>query len=308
MKHVLSISLGSSSRDKTAEAELLGERFIIERRGTDGSLATFERLMTENDGRVDCLCVGGANLGLHCAGKFYRFREIARATRNVRQTPLVDGAGVKNSLERRTVHWLQERGVVDFRTSTVLVACGMDRFGMAETLDELGANCIFGDLMFNVAVPVVIPSLQALQGIGGILLPLVVQLPFQWLYPTGERQDEIIPRFHHAWEWADIIVGDFLIIRRYMPDDLSGKVIVTNTTTEQDVAELRRRGVRLLVTSTPVLDGRAFATNVLEGIFVCLLGRPPAELGPEDYLGLADRLGWEPTVRDLTEPAEEGTL
>ncbi|MEA3401173.1 MAG: quinate 5-dehydrogenase [Armatimonadota bacterium] len=305
MKHVLSISLGSSKRDSSAEVELLGERFLLERRGTDGSLERFERLLTANDGVVDCLCVGGTNLGLHCAGRFYPFREIARLTRNVTQTPLVDGGGLKNSLERQTVRWLQDEGIVDLLSAKVLVACAVDRFGMAETLDEMGANLVLGDLMFNVGLPIALPSLRWLHLLGRVLLPLIVNLPFRWLYPTGGKQDQIVPKYRRWYHWADVIVGDFLVIRRHLPESLPGKIVITNSTTQEDVRELRSRGVALLITSTPVIEGRSYATNVMEGVFVCLLGRPPQELGPEDYQRVADQIGWQPTVRDLRGAAEE---
>ena len=36
MKHIVSISLGSSSRDKRVETEILGQPIVIERIGTDG--------------------------------------------------------------------------------------------------------------------------------------------------------------------------------------------------------------------------------------------------------------------------------
>ncbi len=307
MKHVLSISLGSSSRDSAAEVELLGQEFLLERRGTDGSLERFERLMTANDGVVDCLTVGGTNLGLHCGGRYYRFREIARATRGVTRTPLVDGAGLKNTLERRTLHWLQERGMVDFSAANVLLTCGIDRFGMAETLDEMAGHVVYGDIMFNLGLPVALHSLRGLQRLGWTLLPLMVRLPFRWLYPTGSKQDEVVPRYQRWYQWADVIAGDFLFIRRHMPDDLAGKVIVTNSTTEQDVKDLTARGVRLLVTGTPVIGGRSFATNVMEGVFVCLLDKPPADITPEEYTQVAERLGWEPTVRELCPAAKELT-
>ncbi len=38
MKHVVSISLGSSKRDHRVEQKFLGERVLIERRGTNGDL------------------------------------------------------------------------------------------------------------------------------------------------------------------------------------------------------------------------------------------------------------------------------
>jgi hypothetical protein len=306
MKHVLSISLGSSTRDSCAEIEMLGQKLLLERRGTDGSLDRFERMMLANDGVVDCLCVGGTNLGLYCAGRYYPFREINHIARRLRETPVVDGAGLKDTLERQTVHWLQEHGVVDFTTARALVTCGIDRFGLAETLDEVGADVIFGDTMFILGLPWALPSLRALHVLGLSLLPIVTRLPFRWVYPTGQKQDEIVPKYERYYRWADVVAGDFHYIRRHMPDDLTGKSILTNTITEEDVWQLRRRRAAMLITTTPEIEGRTFATNVLQGAFVCLLDRSPDEIAPEDYVGVARDIGWEPTVRSLTAPVEEG--
>lgn len=304
MKHVLSISLGSSARDSCAEIEMLGQRLLLERRGTDGSLERFGKMLVANDGMVDCLTIGGTNLGLYCAGRYYPFREISKLASAVKQTPVVDGSGLKDTLERRTLGWLQERGIVDFATAKVLLTCGIDRFGLAETLDEMGADVLYGDTLFILGLPWALPSLTWLQALGRALLPVVTRLPFKWVYPTGGKQDEIVPRYERFYEWADVIAGDFQYIRRYMPDDLEGKVILTNTITTEDVSELRKRGVRLLITSTPVIGDRTFATNVLQGAFVCLLGRRPEEIRPEDYQRVADEIGWEPTVRNLSEQPE----
>jgi|LSQX01.2.fsa_nt_gb hypothetical protein len=304
MKHVLSVSLGSSARDSSHEVEMLGERILLERRGTDGSLERFGEMLVENDGVVNCLTIGGTNLGLYCAGRYYPFREISRLADAVKTTPVVDGSGVKNTLERRTLGWLQERGIVDFRSAKVLLTCGIDRFGLAETLDEMGAQVYYGDTMFILGLPWALPTLRSLQFVGKTLLPIVTRLPFKWVYPTGGKQDAIVPKYQRYCEWADVITGDFHYIRRHMPDDLSGKVILTNTITDDDVAQLRRRGVRLLITSTPIIGDRTFATNVLQGAFVCLLGRNPEDIRPEDYMRIADEIGWQPTVRNLDESAE----
>ena len=181
MKHVLSISLGSSKRDSSAEVEILGEQFLLERRGTDGSLKRFGQFMTQSDGVVDCLCVGGTNLGLYCGGRYYRFREIAQLTRNVRHTPLVDGSGLKNTLERRTLHYLQQEGVVDFSTAKVLLTCGIDRFGMAEELDAMQADVVYGDIMFNLGPAIPVRSLRGLQRLGWTLLPLMATESSTWI-------------------------------------------------------------------------------------------------------------------------------
>lgn len=283
---------------------MLGQRLLLERRGTDGSLERFERMLLANDGVVDCLTIGGTNLGLYCAGRYYPFREITRLAERVKETPVVDGSALKDTLERSTVGWLQDRGIVDFSTARVLLTCGIDRFGFAEALDEIGANVIFGDAMFILGVPWPLRSLRALQRLGKTLLPVVTRLPFRWVYPTGGKQDAIVPKYERHYQWADVIAGDFHYIRRHMPDDLDGKIILTNTITPDDVMQLRRRGVALLVTSTPLVGKRTFATNVMQGAFVCLLDRPPEQISGADYARLAEAIGWEPTVRDLTDGPE----
>lgn len=299
MHHILSISLGSSSRDKTVETTILGEEFKLERRGTDGDLSRFARFLRQNDGRVDALCVGGTNLGLHWRKRFYPFREIQRVANQIKHTPVVDGAGLKNTLERETIHLLQAQNLVDLNNSRTFLVCAIDRFGMAEALAEHSRQLMLGDVMFNLGLPFPLHRLRSLDILAPLLMPVLGRVPFRWLYPTGSKQDEIHPKWERYYQWAEVIAGDFLLIRRHLPDRLAGKVIITNTTTEQDVAELRQRGVRLLITTTPVLDGRSFATNVMEGVFVTLLARRPEDISPPEYLDLARQMGWEPVVREL---------
>ena len=50
MKHVVSVSIGSSKRDHKIEVELLGEKILIERRGTDGDLERAAQMLKELDG------------------------------------------------------------------------------------------------------------------------------------------------------------------------------------------------------------------------------------------------------------------
>ena len=123
--------------------------------------------------------------------------------------------------------------------------------------------------------------------------------PFKWLYPTGEKQDINTPKFTRYFADADVIAGDFHYIGHYMPLDLRGKIILTNTTTTENVEELTKRGVHQLITTTPVLDGRSFGTNVMEAVLVTLLGKPPEQLTPEDYFNKFKELDWKPQIQEL---------
>ena len=299
MKRITSISLGSSRRDKAVTATFAGQEFCVERIGTDGDMAAFRRKLIELDGQVDAFGLGGTDMYIYAAGRRYVFREIERLAGAAVQTPVVDGSGLKNTLERETVARLALGGVVDFARSKVLLVSAVDRFGMAEALDAAGASVVYGDLLFALGVPVPLRSLGSVARAARLLLPLVTRLPFQMLYPTGDKQNTITPTWGRYYAEADIIAGDFPYIRRYMPGDLAGKTVLTNTITQDDVQQLRGRGVRLLITTTPELDGRSFGTNVMEGVLVALSGRRPSELTPADYLALLARLNWQPRVQTL---------
>ncbi|MEZ8220723.1 hypothetical protein GG496_000890 [Candidatus Fervidibacteria bacterium JGI MDM2 JNZ-1-D12] len=306
MKWVVSVSLGSSKRDKKVEAEFFGERFLIERIGTDGDLNKFAELLQQLDGKVDALCFGGMDIWIRCGKRKYALREAIKLAQLVKQTPVVDGSGLKDTMEREAVHWLQRNGIVDFRNRKVLLVSAIDRFGMAEEFWRLGADLRVGDLAFGLGIPLLIKSRRVYETLGALLLPLIVQFPISWIYPTGKEQERIEPRFERFYLWAEVIAGDFLLIRKHLPIPrpsspvpLLGKIILTNTTTKDDVELLRQLGVSLLITTTPELDGRTFGTNVMEGVIVAHLQRRPDELTRDDYTQALKELGWQPTVRKL---------
>src|SRR5512147_2219276 len=101
MKKAVSISIGSSSRDKTVVIDLLGEQVSIERIGTDGDMEKAAQLYRELDGQVDAFGVGGADLGVMVDNKWYPLYSVQKMVRYIRQTPVVDGVGLKNTLENR---------------------------------------------------------------------------------------------------------------------------------------------------------------------------------------------------------------
>ena len=78
-----------------------------------------------------------------------------------------------------------------------------------------------------------------------------------------------------------------------------GKVILTNTTIASDQLLLCERGLHSLVTTTPVLDGRSFGMNVLEGCMVALMNQRRDTLTPENYEVYINKLELKPNVMQL---------
>jgi hypothetical protein len=301
MKRAVSISIGSSKRDKAVVVKLLGEEVSIERIGTDGDMEAAAQKYKELDGKVDAFGVGGADLGLMVDDKWYRLYSVEKMVRFIKETPVVDGTGLKNTLERQAAPFVEAKlgdYVKKMGGKKVFVMTGADRWGLAHGFVEAGYECTFGDFMFSLGLPFPLHTEKQLKTLAGIVMPLAGRLPFEWVYPIGEKQEERKPKYPKWFKWGTVIAGDCHYVKRYMPDDMQGKVIVTNTTTLQDVALFKKCGVKYLVTTTPVLEGRSFGTNMMESALIALSGKKRA-LTRQEYEELLKKLDFEPTLQEL---------
>ncbi len=300
MKRVVSVSLGSSSRDHRAEVTLMGEAFDISRVGTDGKLDAAIASVRELDGKVDAIGLGGIDVYLYAGRHRYALRDGLRLLEAAKTTPVVDGSGLKNTLERATVRFMQAELSMDLRGRRVLMVSALDRFGMAQALVDAGADVLFGDFIFALDKDMPVRDLGEFERMAEKYLPDACKLPFQFFYPTGKKQEKPPePKYPQYYEQADIIAGDFHFMRQFMPERLDGKVVLTNTVTQGNVDELAARGVTTLITTTPDIGGRSFGTNVLEAALVALLGKAWSDVTPADYERLLRELDLKPRVLKL---------
>jgi hypothetical protein len=300
LRKVTSVSLGSSSRDHRAIVELLGQTFEIERAGTDGSIERAMAKIRELDGTVDAIGLGGIDVYLYAGEKRFALRDGLRLLEAAKITPIVDGSGLKNTLERAAVRYLRDELGVALAGTKVLMVSALDRFGMAQAFVEAGADVLFGDFIFALDLDKPVRGLAEFEALATRYLPDACKLPFQFFYPTGKRQDKPPePKYPEYYAEAQIIAGDFHFMRRFMPERLDGKIVLTNTLTANDVEELRSRGVARLITTTPNFGGRSFGTNVVEATLLSLTGKSWADVTPADYAELAERIGLRPRVVEL---------
>lgn len=298
MKRAVSISLGSSKRDKSVEVELLGEKVRIERIGTDGDMEKAAQLYKELDGEVDAFGVGGADLGILVDQKWYPLYSVKPMVRFVKKTPLVDGAGIKNTLENGLAPFIDAHIGDYVQEKKAFITLGADRWGLTTSFLDAGYNCVFGDLMFGLGLPFAVHSASSLKTLAAIMMPIAGRLPFEWIYPTGEKQEVRDPKWEKYYQWGTVIAGDCHYIKCHMPDRLEGKVIATNTTTSEDVDLFRSMGVKYLVTISPVMEGRSFGANMLEAALIAVSGKGRV-LTNEELRELLDELNIEPQLQEL---------
>jgi hypothetical protein len=307
MKKALSISIGSSVRDKEVIIDLLNQQVNISRVGTDGDMQKATQMYRDLDGKVDAFGVGGTDLGLYVDKKWYRLHSVASLVKDVKITPVADGCGLKTTLEVNIAKVLEDEvgGYLDQVGRTVLIMAAVDRYGMVRSFVDAGYKCIFGDIMFALGAGIPMYSEKQVKTFAAALIPIVSRLPFEWVYPTGESQHQRKPKFTQYFEQCSVIAGDCHYITKYMPDAMHGKIVVTNTTTPDDVKLFTEAGVKYLMTTTPVLDGRSFGTNMMEAAILAALGYKEKVdyRHAESYFAMLSdaikQIGFKPVIREL---------
>ena len=304
MKKIISISVGSSARDHITRHTFLGQECEISRLGTNGDFKKAIQLYKDLDGKVDAFGIGGVEFFLQVEDKKYYFRDVKRIRNSIKISKAGDGNGVKGLLEKRAFEYLEKylnekegrslKGLPALKTTVV------ERYSMGKAMVDAGLDVTFGDFMFALGLPIAINKLSTARLVAATLLPVITQVPFSWLYPLGSEQDKPPqPKWTKYYQRSQVIAGDFLQIRQYMPDDLTGKIIVTNTTTPRNVEELKKRNLHILVTVTPRLEGRSFGTNVMEATLLALMDKPQREVTQADFLELINRIPLEPNIEVL---------
>jgi len=293
MKKILSISLGSSKRDKKVCINLPIGEFEIERIGTDGDIQKMIELFKTYDGKVDAFGLGGTDFYIKFGNKEVTLKEVGKVidfTKTLK-TPVCDGQWIREKFgfEDIAIKYLRENGYLNENTK-VLIPSGVSRYNLVVGFRKENCKILYGDLMFSLGLSIPIYSYKTFIFLASIIVPIAKYLPHKMLYPIGEEQEKIVPKFEKYYKWADIIAGDCIYIKKHMPDDLSNKIILTNTTTENDRLLFKDRKVKMVITTTPEFDGRTFGTNVIEAIICAYYGKRVTELKEEEYLKFIELL------------------
>ena len=276
----------------------------MSRQGTDGDFDRAVQRYVECDGQVDAFGVGGAEFYLRVGTRRYYFRDVKRIREAIKVSKVGDGNGVKGLLERRAFAALEKHlNEKENRTLVgmpALLTTAVDRYGMGEAMVDAGLDLTIGDLMFTLGLPLPVKKLSTVRVLAAALLPVITQLPFTWFYALGAEQDKPPQqKWDKYYQRAQVLGGDFIQIRQYMPDGLTGKIIVTNTTTSKNVEELKKRNLHILVTVTPRLNGRSFGTNVMEATLLALMDKPQSDVTEADFLDLIERIPLTPNIEVL---------
>ena len=305
MKQILMIDLGEDRA--TREVTFAGQTVQVERIGANGNPELVGQLIEQYDGKVEVIALEGMPAQLRLGNATHAHGEGARLRGLARQTPVVDGGGVRDGLERWAVMLANRAQPGIFAEKYILMVPGLNHSGLTDEITKHSPVVRYADpfVFFNLPDFPGVGSRQSLDQVAGPTLEQLAQLPFKRVHaPAGTPHAH---RPESPFDHADILVGDIGAILRYAPAKLARKTVVVEYATEEDIRELTRRGVAIVVTLMPGLGERGSLGDLpaaaMEAIFVACRADPNLPLNEDTYLDLMADLDWTPHVRYL-EPEE----
>jgi predicted amino acid dehydrogenase len=307
MKNVMVVHLGSGEQTETIT--FLDQPITIRQVGCGGDADLARSIIVEADGKVDAIGLEGLPAILQL-GPAKRPHEVGSTLASeAKTTPLVDGSGVQAGLERWGIILADRSEPGIFSEKHILLVPGMNHDGFAQALQRHSNWIRYADPVVYFAMPD-FPGVGSRMTLDQVASPTLEQLkdaPFRRIFPQPGTPGT--GRARRPFEWADVLVGDIGAIRRYAPQKLTHKTVVVNSACEEDIQDLRQRGVSILVILIPNMQPdsarRGLGVAAVEAVLAALRPDAQSPLSEDTYLDLIANLDWKPEVRYL-QPEESG--
>ena len=308
MKEIAVIHIGDRNADESIS--LVGQEVCAHLRGTGGDVERARALIAEFDGRVDCIALDGFPAILQL-GSEQRPHDVGSTLPPLAtKSPVVDGSGIRGGLERWAVILADRAQPGIFAEKRTLLAPGLEslRPDPGPRAPHRSSALRRPDHLFRPARPAARRQPRAHSNrpprarLANSRTPPSAACALWPANPATNARAE-------PFEWADVIAGDIGAIRRYAPDLLKRKTVVVEYANDEDLDDLTKRGVSIVVTLMPSLDpgdamGR-WSAAVVEATLVALRREPDMPLTEDTYLDLMADIQWTPGVRYL-QPEEAG--
>jgi predicted amino acid dehydrogenase len=248
--------------------DYLGTPVEVEVAAGRRDVGNVENLISAARGQFDAVALSGFSLTYTVGDKYYRHKQLRGLLSEEENTPLYvcDGIRSKDTVDRHLTRLIVESLQGDISNRRTLVLSGIDRWGVSEVLSAASAQTIYGDLMYNLRLGIPLFSLGQVRAFSPLILGIVTRAPLDWYFPGARRRPKLLPRWRQVFYWSEVIVGGMTYLKRYAPQSLDGKVVVTNLRSDDEVEWLRSRGTSTVASLTPVLSGKRVSASVMEAV------------------------------------------
>lgn len=297
LKKVVSISLGPGKLDCRFKTRFLGESFQIERIGTDGDARQAAGLIRDWRDKADTIGLGMVREHYTVGTDRFIRPETRKLEKLAGDTPVTTGSRLREIVQEWTLRSVQAELGNIFNNARVVFLSGTINYRLASVMSEYTDNLSFADPVAQFGLPNLLHSLHALElyaaGSHPILRfesgndPVPSVAPFRFFNHLVLRR---------AVRDAHVVVAPYDQLQHYDADELDGKTVITSTVSEERLAELQDKGVRLVLDCSIQLFDHTVGLNVVEAMAMAALDKPAADISHDDYLEIFTDLELKPRI------------
>jgi predicted amino acid dehydrogenase len=297
MKRVVSVSLGPDSLDCRFRAEFLGQKFQVERKGTNGSVSQAADLIREQRAKVDAIGLGQVHDHYSVGTNYFSQQGTRKLEKLAGETPVTSGARLREIVQEWSLRSAQAELGNIFNNAKVLFLSGSTHYRLARVMSEYTENLSFADPVLQFGAPNMLHSLRALELYAGGAHPLLrVGVGQSSLPSLGAAKYVNKLLLKAAVRDADVVVASYPQLEHYGLKELEGKTVITSTISDDRLSELRDKGVRLVIDCSLQLFPEIVGLNVVEAMVVAALDKSPEDIAHDDYLEIFTDMELKPRI------------
>ena len=298
MKHVVTVSLGSSDKDYAFETQFLGQDFKVTRQGADGDDSKAWDLLRRAQADADAVGLGMIRDHYDVGTRRFVHKDTDKLLNVVTRVPATTGADLRRMLQVRAVRHVQKSLGSYFNNNLVLFLSGTVNYDLAVEMQQYTPNLKFADAVLQTGAPKMLTSLNQLE-----------------LFAAGSKMaggmwaaralGSVLPKLSKvkaaflAKEIAEahLIVGAFEDIRAYAGNgNLKGKTLLTSAIDEERMAWLKEQEVNLAIDTCPQPFSEVVGINVIEAMILAATGLSPQDLADDDLAEIIEELKLQPRL------------
>ena len=254
----------------------------------------------------DAVALEGLSYDIRLGKETYRHEHVYRKLQLERYGDRIsDGSGLRSTLERYLIKEAADKLRPFISGKKILFFSGLNRYGAAEVLSNYTHRMLFGDMLYGFRLGIPIYYFDNFITHARNLAKAMTKTPANWFWPSTKRTKPITSRFHRYFRRADVIVGGISYFKRYMPKSLKDKVVFTTIHGDEDIDLFAQRGVRFLVSLTPVVDDKYVPLPVLEAGLKFGAEQRTTSAIEDFFLDKLQAMDLQPHIIDLTPEGSE---
>jgi len=162
MKEIICISLNSPANNYNKTLTFKGEKYRIQRFGTNFDLELAEQLVKSYDGECDVICLSGFPSSINISGKKIHNPQTTKIKNSAILTPVVDGYTLKDMVLPLSVNLIPEEAKLKLRNKTVGFYSGFLMYSTIADLENKAAGLYFADPYFMFNMPIILKNKSTL--------------------------------------------------------------------------------------------------------------------------------------------------